>query len=67
MLQPVLTVPVTVRFIAVPGKAMLMPVMLVVNRPAGNFTADASHWTNETFVAAGAPRAAWLGIRLLRM
>jgi hypothetical protein len=45
MLQPVLTVPVTVRFIAVPGKAMLMPVMLVVNRPAGNFAADASHWT----------------------
>jgi hypothetical protein len=30
---------------------------------SGGFQADPDNWRRETFVAPGAPRAAWLGVR----
>ncbi|HEX6736122.1 MAG TPA: hypothetical protein VF096_15045, partial [Azonexus sp.] len=29
----------------------------------GSFQSDSEDWRRETFVAPGAPRAAWLGVR----
>ncbi len=31
--------------------------------PAGRFQTHSDNWTRETFVAPGAPRAAWIGVR----
>ena len=29
----------------------------------GSFQANSDHWRRESFVAPGAPRAAWVGVR----